>query len=50
MSVLMSETPIVGRHLVAAEFKPYGIIDHLGQILGDLDIGAQTEEDVASVT
>ncbi len=44
MSVLMSETPIVGRHLVAAEFKSYGVIDHLGQVVGDLDIGARPKK------
>jgi hypothetical protein len=49
MSVLMPETPVAGRYLVAAEFEPHGVIDHLGQVVGDLDIGAQTEEDIAGV-
>jgi hypothetical protein len=49
MSVLMPETPVAGRYLVAAEFEPHGVIDHLGQVVGDLDIRAQTEEDIAGL-
>jgi hypothetical protein len=43
MSVLMPETTVVGRHLVAAELEPHGVIDHLGQVVGDLDIGADVD-------
>ena len=36
MPVLMSEPPIAGRNLVAAEFGPHGVIDQRGQIVRDL--------------
>ena len=50
MSVLMPETPIDGRHLVAAELEPNGVIDHLSQVVGDLDVGAEAEEDIAGIS
>ena len=40
MPVLVPETAVVGRILVAAEFGPHGVIDQLGQITRDFDIGA----------
>ena len=43
MPVLVPETAVVGRILVAAEFGPHGVIDQLGQVMRDFDIGAQTE-------
>jgi hypothetical protein len=49
MPVLMPETPIAGRNLVAAELRPHGVINQLGQIVRDLDIGAQTEEYIAGI-
>ena len=49
MSVLMPETPIAGRNLLAAELESHGVINHLGQVVGDLDIRAQTEEDIAGL-
>jgi len=47
MPVPVAETPIGGRHLVAAELGPHGVIDQFGQVMGDLDIGAQAEEYIA---
>ena len=35
MPVLVPETAVVGRILVAAEFGPHGVIDQLGQITRD---------------
>ena len=47
MPVLVPETAVVGRILVAAELGPHGVIDQLGQVMRDFDIGAQTEEYIA---
>jgi hypothetical protein len=49
MSVPVSETPIAGRNLVAAELGPHGVINQFGQVVRDLEIGAETEEDIASL-
>ena len=47
MPVLVPETPVTGRGFVAAEFRPHGVIDQLGKVMRDFDIGAQTEEYIA---
>ena len=39
MSVLVPETPVTGRIFVAAELGPHGVIDQLGQVMRDFDIG-----------
>jgi hypothetical protein len=38
MPVLVPETPVSGRILVAAELGPHGVVDQLGQVVRDLDI------------
>ena len=50
MPVLVPETAVVGRILVAAELVPHGVIDQLGHVMRDFDIGAQTEEYIAGFT
>ena len=47
MPVLVPETTVTDRCFVAAEFGPNGVIDQLGQVVRDFDIGAQTEEYIA---
>ena len=47
MPVLVPETPVTGRGFVAAELRPHGVIDQLGKVMRDFDIGAQTEEYIA---
>ena len=47
MPVLVPKTPVVGGILVAAEFGPHGVVDNLGQVMCDFDIGAETEEYIA---
>jgi hypothetical protein len=37
----------VGRGLVAAELRPHCVIDQFGQVVRDLDIGAETKEYIA---
>jgi hypothetical protein len=49
MSVLVLETPIIGRNLVVAELRPHGVINQLGQVVRDFDIGAETEEYIAGL-
>jgi hypothetical protein len=49
MPVLVSETPVTGRNLVAAELRSHRIIDQLSQIMRNLDIGAETEEYIAGI-
>lgn len=50
MSVLIPETSVASRRLIAAELEPHSVIDYLGQVVRDLDIGAETEEDITGVT
>ena len=38
MPVLVPETPVSGRILVAAELRPNGVVDQFGQGVRDLDI------------
>src|ERR1700719_4195491 len=49
MSVLVPETPIAGRRLVATELRPHGVVDQFGQVVCNLDIGAEPEEYVAGL-
>ena len=49
MSVLVPETPIVGRGLVATELRPHGVVDQCGQVVRNLDIGAEAEEYIAGL-
>ena len=49
MPVLVPETPIAGRRLVATEFRPHGVVDQFGQVVRNLDIGAEPEEYVAGL-
>ena len=49
MPVLVPETPVTGRILVAAELRPHGVVDQLGQVVRDFDIGAQAKEYIASL-
>jgi hypothetical protein len=47
MPLLVPELPIFSRGLEAAELGADRSIDQLGQVMSDLDVGAQAEEDVA---
>ena len=49
MPLLVSETAVVGRRLEAAEFGAHGGVDQFGQIMRDVDIRAQTKEDIAAL-
>src|SRR3546814_19351922 len=44
MPVLVTEAPVVGRVLVAAEFRAHRLVDHRGQAVRRLDVGGQAEE------
>ncbi len=47
MPLVVPELEIVARSLVAAELAADRVVDQLGQIMGDGDVRAQAEEDVA---
>ena len=49
MSILVPETPIASRNLVAPDLRPHGVINQLGQVVRDLDIGAEAEEYIAGL-
>ena len=42
MPVLVPETPVTGRRFVAAELRPHGVVDQFGQVVRNLNIGAET--------
>jgi len=49
MPLLVPEPAVVGRGLEAAEFGAHGGVDQFGQIMRDVDIRAQTKEDIAAL-
>ena len=49
MPLLVPEPAVVDRGLEAAEFGAHGGVDQFGQMMRDLDIRAQTEEDIAGL-